>query len=71
MKAYLAFVPEGTNGAGGGSVSEVAGNEVSYDCYDSHVIVIKNDTCEPSFFVQLVAAGVPSGDANDDSCGPF
>jgi hypothetical protein len=64
VKAYLAFAPNGTNGAGGGSVAEVAGNEVLYECVDSNLIVIKNDTCERSFFVRVVAEG-----AEPDSIG--
>jgi hypothetical protein len=42
----LAFGPEGTNGAGGGSVAIAAGNEALITCMDAHVIEVKNDTCE-------------------------
>jgi hypothetical protein len=37
-KAYLSFDEYGTNGSGGGSVAEVAGNSGLYDCIDSRVI---------------------------------
>jgi len=68
-KAYLSFAQNGTNGSGGGSLSEVAGNSGLYDCIDSHVIELRNDTCERSFFVKVVALGLPTGKTNDDSCG--
>ena len=66
-KAYLAFAANGTNGTGGGSVAEVAGNEVLYDCIDSHVIEVRNDTCERSFFIRVVSVGVDP-DADPDAC---
>ncbi len=69
VQAYLAFRAVGTNGAGGGSISEVAGNEVAIECYDSKVIVIKNDTCEKSFFVRVVATGQSLFDADKVDCG--
>ena len=62
--SYLAFNQNGTNGNGGGSIAEVAGNEVLYECVDSDVIVVRNDTCEPSFFIRLVAVAKPA-DLND------
>jgi hypothetical protein len=67
LKAYLAFAANGTNGSGGGSVAEVAGNEVLYDCFDSHVIVVRNDTCERSFFIRVESVGVDP-DADPDAC---
>jgi hypothetical protein len=66
-KSYISFTPGGISGKG--SVSEAAGNEVLYDCFDSHVIVIRNDTCEENFYVKVVASGSPNGDPDDDSCG--
>src|SRR3954469_19175201 len=41
-KAYLSFSQNGTNGAGGGSVTEAAGNEAPFECVDSQIIVVKN-----------------------------
>jgi hypothetical protein len=70
VTSYLSFTAKATNGNGGGSFTEAAGNEVAFQCIDSHSIVIKNDTCEESFFVKVVAAALPDGDPNDDSCGP-
>lgn len=70
VKSYVSFSSNATNGAGGGSFTEAAGNEVAWECIDSHTIVIKNDTCERSFFVKVVATGSPDADMNDDECGP-
>jgi hypothetical protein len=74
-KSYLAFTKDGTNGNGGGSVAEAAGNEVLYECVDSDVIVVRNDTCEPSFFIRLVAVAKPDdlkdpALTNDHTCTP-
>ena len=70
LKSYLSFTAQASNGAGGGSFTEAAGNEVAWECIDSHWIVIKNDTCERSFFVKIVATGALGADMNDDECGP-
>jgi hypothetical protein len=68
VKAYFSFVKEGTNQDEDGSVTEIAGNEGPYECVDHKVIVIKNDTCERSFYVRVVAMGQsPSGD-DEDHC---
>jgi hypothetical protein len=69
VKAYLSFTKNGTNGASGGSVAESAGNQDLIECVDSHVIVLKNDTCERSFFVRVVAAEQAPEDLAD-KCGP-
>jgi hypothetical protein len=69
-KAFLSFSQNGTNGAGGGSITEAAGNEAPFECIDSQVIIVKNDTCERSFFIKVVAFGSPNGDATDTSCSP-
>lgn len=61
-KAYLSFAESGTNSKGGGSVSEVAGNESLIDCVDAKVVVLRNDTCEKGFFVRVVAVAAPAGD---------
>jgi hypothetical protein len=66
--AYLAFTKEGDNGAGPGSFAHPAGNEVLYDCVDSDVIVVKNDTCESSFFIYLTADALADGVTDDHSC---
>jgi len=66
--AYLSFSPNGTNGTGGGSITEAAGNEAPFECIDSEVIVVKNDTCERSFFIKVTAYGSPQGDRNDTRC---
>jgi len=68
-KAYLSFAKEGTNGSGGGSITEIAGNEGTYQCIDHKVIVLKNDTCERSFYVRLVAMGQSPSDTGEDECG--
>jgi len=70
VQSYLSFTAQATNGAGGGSFTEAAGNEVSWECIDSHWIVIKNDTCERSFFVKVVAEGKPDADMTVDKCAP-
>ena len=70
VQSYLAFTAQASNGAGGGSFTEAAGNEVAFECIDSHWIVIKNDTCERSFFVKVVAVGKPDADMTVDKCGP-
>jgi hypothetical protein len=68
-KAYLSFDKNGTNGSGGGSVAEVAGNSGLYDCIDSRVIELRNDTCERTFYVRVVALGVPTGETTNHDCG--
>jgi len=68
-QSFLSFTKNGTNGSGGGSLTEVAGNEVAYECVDSRYIVLKNDTCERSFFIRLVAWGLPDGDPDNHECG--
>jgi hypothetical protein len=69
VNAFLSFVPEATNGDGGGSFTEAAGNAVEWHCIDSHTIVIRNGTCERSFYVKVVALGLPSGDTTNEKCG--
>ena len=68
-KAYLSFRPEGTADDGGGSISDAAGNAVLYECVDNKVIVIKNDTCERSFYVKVVALGASPSDDGKEHCG--
>lgn len=58
VQPYLSFVPEGTKDADGGSVALSAGNQTLIDCVDSHFIVLRNDTCEKSFYIKLTAFGV-------------
>ena len=55
VKAYLAFAPEGANGRQGGSLAESAGNQALYECWDSHTIVVRNDTCEEDFHIRVIA----------------
>jgi hypothetical protein len=54
---YLSFSPRGTNGADGGSVALSAGNQSLIDCVDANVIVLRNDTCEKSFYIRVEAFG--------------
>ena len=68
LQAYLSFSTKAANGIAGGSFTEVAGNEVAYECVDSNVIIVKNDTCERSFFIKVHASGRPDG-STDTSCG--
>jgi hypothetical protein len=58
VEPYLSFKPGGTYGADGGSVALSAGNQSLIDCVDSNVIVLRNDTCEKSFYIRVVAYGV-------------
>ena len=69
VKAYYSFTKDGTNQDEDGSVTEIAGNEGPYECVDHKVIVIKNDTCEPSFYVRVVAMGQSPRDTGKDDCG--
>jgi hypothetical protein len=66
----LSFAGNGTNGDGGGSFAFAAGNEALFECMDSHVIVVKNDTCERSFFVRLTTVGVDPA-ADPDACASY
>lgn len=70
-KVYLSFTKEGTRGADDGSVTEAAGNEAPFECMDSNVVVVKNDTCERSFFISLIVYGSPNGKTDDHSCGDY
>jgi len=65
---YLSFRKEGTNDSDHGSVTTSAGNQSLIDCVDSRFIVLRNDTCEPSFYVRLTADG--EGRDLGDECGP-
>jgi hypothetical protein len=65
----LSFSPNGTNGAAGGSVTPTAGNETAIECVDSDVIIIKNDTCERSFFIRVHASGLADGVMGAHTCG--
>jgi hypothetical protein len=67
VEPYLSFKPEGTHDADGGSVALTAGNQSLIDCVDSSVIVIRNDTCEKSFYIRVFAYGV-SKDDREDRC---
>jgi hypothetical protein len=69
VKAYLSFRDVGTNDHDGGSVTEIAGNEGPLECVDSHVIVVKNDTCENGFFIRVVAIGASPSSSPDVKCG--
>ena len=69
VHSFLSFTREATNGKEGGSFTEAAGNSAEFECIDSHTIVIRNDTCERSFFVKVVALGLPTGDTTKDHCG--
>ncbi len=68
VQTFLSFSKKGTNGKDGGSFTEGAGNEAAFECIDSHEIVLKNDTCERSFFVKIIAPAFPDGPVDDDSC---
>jgi hypothetical protein len=61
-KGYLSFTEEATNGNGGGSFTEAAGDALEWECMDSDMIVIRNDTCESHFYVKIVALGASSGE---------
>ncbi len=67
-ESFVSFTKQATNGNGGGSATEAAGNEAVLECVDSYEIVITNDTCEESFYVKLVAWGFSDGVAGDDTC---
>jgi len=54
---FLSFSSVGTGNEGGGSVALTAGNQTLVDCVDKRVIVLRNDTCEPSFYVRLTVLG--------------
>jgi hypothetical protein len=69
-KVYLSFKAVGTNGKGGGSIAESAGNQALFDCIDAHYIVLRNDTCERDFHVKVVSQGASQWDALDQ-CGSF
>lgn len=66
VKAYLAFSKEGTNGPRGGSVAESAGNQSLIECWDSHTIVVRNDTCEEDFHIQVIAWNQSITDRGND-----
>lgn len=66
VHTYLSFKAVGTNDERGGSVAESAGNQALIECVDSRVIVVKNDTCEPNFFIRVTASGVGT---DDGDCG--
>jgi hypothetical protein len=67
-KAYLSFTKDGTANAEDGSITEVAGNEAPFECVDHKVLVVKNDTCERSFFIRVVALGASPSDDGEDHC---
>ena len=67
VEPYLAFSKDGTNGSGGGSIALSAGNQDLIDCVDAHVIEIKNDTCEGSFFIRVTASDAAPADPDHDN----
>lgn len=67
VEPYLSFTKDGTHDADGGSVALSAGNQTLIDCVDSHVIVIRNDTCEKDFYIRVEAFGTALHDEGD-SC---
>lgn len=64
---YLSFSKDGTHDGEHGSVATSAGNQSLIDCMDSRVIVLRNDTCERSFFVRVTAFG--QGTDRHEECG--
>ena len=67
VEVFLSFTAKATSE---GSFTPAAGNTAEVSCMDSHTIVVKNDTCERSFFVKVVAFGSPNGVMDDDHCDP-
>jgi hypothetical protein len=68
IQPSLSFAEHGTNGGEDGSISWPAGNSTLLDCADSHVLVLRNDTCEDDFFVRVFAMAVPDGETDNDEC---
>lgn len=55
----------GTNGGGGGDVTENTGNQGRILCVDAHEIIIENDTCEDDFYIRVAAMAL--GDESTDA----
>lgn len=66
---YLSFSKVGTNNDDHGSVATSAGNQSLIDCVDSRYIVLRNDTCEPSFYVRVTARGQGQDPPEGEDCG--
>jgi hypothetical protein len=66
VKVYLSYDKHGTNNMEAGSVAESAGNQDLIQCVDSHVIDIRNDTCEDDFFITVRATGRDPTDLGDE-----
>lgn len=68
VNVYLSFEAHGTNGNDAGSISPSAGNQSLIDCWDAHVIEVRNDTCEDGFYIFVTATGeAPTAlDSNGD-----
>jgi hypothetical protein len=60
VNTYVSFERQGSD------VTENAGNQGRIKCVDSQEIVIKNDTCEESFYIRVVAYASGSGGASTD-----
>jgi len=60
LATELSFSP---NGIAGGDLSENAGSQGEITCVDDNVIVVKNGTCENSFFIRVtaIASGTVKG----------
>jgi hypothetical protein len=67
---FLSFKDVGTADDEGGSVALTAGNQTLIDCVDARVIVLRNDTCEPSFYVRVATEGAvaPKFEVGDKCC---
>jgi hypothetical protein len=70
VTSYVSFTALGSD------VTENAGNQGRIKCVDDYEIVIKNDTCEDSFFIRVAAhaSGASSTgqhclDVDSDGCG--
>ena len=53
-----------------GNHTLASGNVAEINCIDSHTIMVRNDTCETSFFIKVVAYGSPNAVMDDDHCDP-
>jgi len=65
VEPLLSFSKDGTHGAEGGSVALSAGNQTLIDCVDSHVIIVRNDTCEKGFYIRVEAFDAALFDQGD------
>lgn len=66
VQAEVSFFRDGIDS---GDVASAAGNEAATTCVDDEVVVVKNETCEPHFYVRVTAIATGQEHADEPCAG--